>query len=57
MVLSGLRATVKVKDGAKLDSKLVEKSLKKAGLEMVSQSSFTIEEPKVVYVLALEGVG
>ncbi len=57
MVLSGLRATVKVKDGATLDAKLVEKALKGKGLEMLSQTSFKVEEPKVVYVLTLTGVG
>ena len=57
MILSGLRATVKMSDGTTLDEKLVTDALKKKGLGFVSKNPATAEAPKVVYVLNVSGVG
>jgi len=57
VVLSGLRATVKMTDGTSLDEKTVTDALVKKGLGFVSQTAATAEAPKVVYVLNVSGVG
>jgi len=57
VVLSGLRATVTMKDGVALSEAGVSKALKDKGLEFVSKSVVAEDEPKVVYVLNVAGVG
>jgi len=57
VVLSGLRATIKMNDGAMLDEKMVTDVLVAKGLTFVSKSMATTEAPKVVYVLDVTGVG
>lgn len=57
VILSGLRATVKLKEGATIDEKLVTEALEKKKLAFVSKSAVPDEAPKVVYVLSVSGVG
>jgi hypothetical protein len=57
VVLSGLRATVKMNDGAMLDEKTVTDVLVKKGLSYVSTSTVASDLPVVVYVLSVGGVG
>jgi hypothetical protein len=57
VVLSGLRATVKMNAGTSLDEKTVQEVLTKKNLTFVSQSAVTDAAPKVVYVLNVAGVG
>ncbi len=57
ITLSGLRATVKMNDGATLDEKTVTDVLVTKNLAFVSKAPAVIEEPKLVYVLNVTGVG
>jgi|GEM_PF-3184442 len=57
VTLSGLRATVKLNDGATLDEKTVTDVLVKKGLAFVSKTPAATDAPKVVYVLSVGGVG
>jgi len=52
-----MRATIKMKDGAALEEKTVKDALKSKNLTFVSRSAANEEEPKVVYVLNVSGVG
>ena len=56
-MLSGLRATIKMKDGAMVDEKSVTDALVKKGLTFVSKTAVPADAPKVVYVLNVGGVG
>ena len=57
VTLSGLRATVKMNDAAKLDEKAVTDVLVKKGLTYISTAPAAADAPKVVYVLGVGGVG
>ena len=57
VVLSGLRATISMKDGVALSSDGLSKALKAKGLEFVSKSVVAEDEPTAVYVLNVAGVG
>lgn len=57
VTLSGLRATVKLNDGAMLDEKAVTDVLVKKGLTFISKAPAATDAPKVVYVLSVGGVG
>lgn len=57
VVLSGLRATITMKESAALPVGEITKALAGKGLEFVSQAAVAEDEPKAVYVLNVAGVG
>ena len=57
VVLSGLRATITMKDGVVLPVSTITKALADKGLEYLSQEAVAEDEPKAVYVLNVAGVG
>ncbi|MGJ8655637.1 MAG: hypothetical protein ACSHX6_04230 [Akkermansiaceae bacterium] len=57
IVLSGLRATVLMKEGVALDEKSVAEMLAKQGLTYESASEVKEDPPEVVYVVTVRGVG
>ncbi len=57
IVLSGLRATINMKDGSTLDEASITDVLEKKGLTFVSKEAVAGGAPKVVYVLNVDGVG
>ena len=57
ILLSGLRATVVMKDGKELDKAKTEQSLKLKSLKLVSFKKDEIVIPEAGYVLAVTGTG
>ncbi|MDG1357611.1 MAG: hypothetical protein P8P36_05405 [Akkermansiaceae bacterium] len=57
ILLSGLRATVVMKDGQDLDKAKVEQSLNRKSLKLVSFKKDEIVIPEAGYVLAVTGTG
>ena len=57
ILLSGLRATVIMKDGKELDKGKTEQSLNSKSLSLVSFNKDEIIIPEAAYVLAVTGTG
>jgi len=57
ILLSGLRATVIMKDGKELDKGKTEQSLNRKSLTLVSFNKDEIIIPEAGYVLAVTGTG
>lgn len=57
MLLSGLRATLIMEDGATLDKDKVAASLEAQGLGMASFSQADLPVPEAAYTLTVSGVG
>lgn len=57
VVLSGLRATITMKDGGTLPVAEISKALSAKGLEFSSQEVVAEDKPVAVYVLNVAGVG
>jgi len=57
VVLSGLRATITMKDSGTLPVAEISKALSAKGLEFSSQEVVAEDKPAAVYVLNVAGVG
>ena len=57
ILLSGLRATVIMKEGKELDKGKTEQSLNRKSLTLVSFNKDEIIVPEAAYVLAVTGTG
>ncbi|MDP0492079.1 MAG: hypothetical protein Q7Q71_13605 [Verrucomicrobiota bacterium JB023] len=55
VMLSGLRATILMNEGEKLDQAEVEKALKSGGLKFESFEKTTMPRPQAAYELAVSG--
>ena len=54
-MLSGLRATVIMKEGSTLDQAKVEAAVKGKGMKFISMEKADVVRPQVAYQLVVEG--
>jgi len=57
ILLSGLRATLVMNDGATLDEAAVKQALESKGLELVSFAAEQVPDPAATYHLKVSGTG